>query len=182
MRNSTTTSGAISDPRAKRGNGTSARHSMCSRSCSPRQIGERAATRHRDDACAGCDRAARHLECLLGVAGEGDRERQRAWSDEGGGAVVLQHGERNRERRGPCRLQDVTGDARAAHPEGDDVVEVGDVGQVPARDPGGVLVRGRELFRHAAQRLTHVEGVDRHDPSRPTAGTSARCRRPRPWR
>ena len=131
---------------------------------------------------AGGERAACHLERLLGVARVRHRERERARSDERRRAVLLQHGDRHRERRGadglqrrrrrcpsrPCRSMTTWSKSSAS-------------GSAGGRNLARGFVRGGELLGHRAQRRRRTRANPTVMATSPTPRTSAGRRRPRPW-
>ena len=120
--------------------------------CAPlvSKIGEPATARDRDDRRAGAERAARHLDRLLGVARVRDRERERAGAHERRRAVVLEHGERDRERGGSRGLHHVARDTGSAHAQHHDVVDVRRLGQRAALELAGAA-RARARAARAAR-------------------------------
>ena len=85
---------------------------------------ERASERHDDETRALLDDGFRHRHRLLGATRVRHRERERSRPDEPRRAVLLQHRDRHRQGRVRDRCEHVARDARTAHAEHDDVVDV----------------------------------------------------------
>ena len=134
MRNSTTSNGATSAPIPSARHGTSVGHGTCSAPDSSARRRELTAARDRDELRALRECAARVISNVSSVSPEYDIANTSVLgADERGRAVLLEHDERHRQRRGGQRLHHVAGDARAAHAEHDDVLDVGRARQLRRR-------------------------------------------------
>ena len=148
-----TDNGATSAPSAARGTGMPSGHGRCTRPCSRASSRERAARRDRVTSCAPASSApSRHRRASLRCRPSTRPRRRASAGRRSRRAVLLQHGDGHRQRRRADGRDDVAGDARSAHAEHDDVVEVvGCRERRRASQRARWLVRGRELLGQARE-------------------------------